>query len=154
MSPLFHIGGENVSDAVLFTERELENSSEDPVGSSAQRGRGHPELECWALYPHCSPLPQPTTLNSNNKQWHWIPHCSLNSLAQVTHVQQHRGHDENMNTSNPLTGMQAWHQYPVPHCSLSLAKQVAQAHYKHIMRSFLKETKGPFHKVSARFFLV
>ena len=34
------------------------------------------------------------------------------------------------------------------------SKQVAQAHYEHITRSFLKETEGFFHKVSARYFLV
>ena len=34
------------------------------------------------------------------------------------------------------------------------SKRVAQAHYEHITRSFLKETEGFFHKVSARFFFV
>ena len=37
---------------------------------------------------------------------------------------------------------------------LTNSKQVAQAYYEHIMRSFLKETKGFFHKVSAGYFLV
>ena len=34
------------------------------------------------------------------------------------------------------------------------SKQVAQAHSEHILRSFLKETEGFFHKVSAGYFFV